>query len=723
MTDDTSSPSRSPADRPLLVCLLPARNAAHDLPAYLDNVSRFCDAVVALDDGSTDATPDQLADHPLVKVLLRNDRREDYRGWDDAANRNRLLAAAADLNPHWLISLDADERFDARDATSLRQLLETDALPGCVYGFRHVQMRQDAEHFEPRYQWVYRLFSAAHGQRFPAQRLHFIPIPTSLPRSRWIKTTLRIQHFGGQTAERRIARFAKYLEADPQRTYQAEYGHLLAADAREDLRRWQPRPASVPVLLASDTFDDPTRDDGALSDDTDQAALSAIIIAQNNEATIARTVASVVNQEVPDTFEVILVASGHDRTAAIVRRDFPTVTVIELPRPALPGEARNAGLAVARGEFISFPGSHVELLPGSLAARLRAHRRGYAMVTGVTTNGTPTAAGWASYFLDHAEGLPGQAPAELNGPPAHCSYARLPLLEVGGFPDGVRTGEDTEANRALVERGYVAFRDPAVQLVHRSRCTTVGRLLKHHFQRGRGWGRMLVSRHRAQGRLVNRTVIRGQLIEAVPRRLTRIAFNTSLARGDITAQYQRVRTLVALGAAASWLGMWFEILRPTPGKSAVLFGHPMPNLLIISLVDGPRLALAQIDHVARDVTIQPVPAGQEAPAATSISALVDLVGQHTNKPDARSLTELREVIGDVFNVPNLGCLIDEGMGLVIQPMLSGGQDAALTASRPWSSIRNAAIVIRELRRGRLRSTLPLWETISAVERLRRSTSA
>ena len=722
MTDGMSSGQHSTTDRPLLVCLLPARNAAHDLPAYLDNVSRFCDAVVALDDGSTDATPDLLADHPLVKVLLRNDRREDYRGWDDAANRNRLLAAAADLNPQWLISLDADERFDTRDAASLRQFLETDALPGCAYGFRHVQMRRDAEHFEPRYQWVYRLFSAAPGQRFPAQRLHFIPVPTSFPRSRWIKTTLRIQHLGGQTAERRFARFAKYLEADPQRTYQAEYGHLLTADAREDLRRWQPRPASVPVLFASDRSDDPTPDDDALSDDADQPALSAIIIAQNNEATIARTVASVVNQEIPDTFEVILVASGQDGTAAIVRREFPTVTVIELPRPALPGEARNAGLAAARGEFVSFPGSHIELLPGSLAARLRAHRRGYAMVTGVTTNGTPTAAGWASYFLDHAEGLPGQAPAELNGPPAHCSYARLPLLEVGGFPDGVRTGEDTEANRALVGRGYVAFRDPAVRLVHRSRCTTAGRLLRHHFQRGRGWGRMLVSRHREQGRLINGTVIREQVIDAVPRRLARIAFNASLAREDITKQYQRVRTLVMLGAAASWLGMWFEILRPTPGKSTVLFGRPVRNLLIVSLVDEPRLALAQIDHVAREATIRPIPVEQDASVATSIPAVMALVKAQTGKPDAPSLASLRAAIGDAFNVPDLECLIDHDMGLTTRPTRPAVQSAAPTPSRAWWSVRNAAIVIWALRRGTLRSTLPLWETISAVERVRTSTS-
>lgn len=710
----------APVECPLLVCLLPARNAEHDLPGYLDCVANFCDAVVALDDGSTDQTWELLNRHPLVKVLLRNPRREDYRGWDDAANRNSLLEAAAPLQPEWLISLDADERLDDRDANSLRGFLETDALPGCAYGFRHVPMRNDADHFLPKYQWVYRLFSASPGQQFPAQKLHFIPVPTSIPRHRWVKTTLRIQHFGGATAKRRMARFNKYLEADPQRTYQSDYAHLLASQPTEDLRRWQPRPASMPVLLASGTIDVP--DVSPIADDPGNPALSAIVIAQNDERTIAATVASVVGQDVPEPFEVIVVASGSDRTAAIVRDQFPSVTLVELAAPALPGEARNAGLRVARGAFVSFPGSHVELVHGSLAARLKAHRRGYAMVTGVTINGTLTRAGWASYFLDHAEGLPGHTPAELNGPPAHCSYARLPLLEVGGFPEGVRTAEDTVVNRALVKRGYVALRDPAVQFVHRSRCTSTRKLLEHHFQRGRGWGRMLVAEYRERGHLLNRDVVRTRLIEAIPKRLDRIEHNIGFARNGVAAEYRRVRGLIALGAVASWLGMWAEVLRPAPGKLSVLLGRPVVNVLVVESASVFNISLMQIDHVSRQRTMRTMSSELRVPLGDQDAALASVLRGEGDGQTASTVRETRNVLRVSLHIDDLECIIDHRTGMVSDPSAT---ESAKSQPSLWATLARVTDVavaslgtVYRLRRRTIQSTMPLLETITVVNRLR-----
>src|SRR5215212_1552146 len=87
-----------------LVCLLPARNAAADLPGFFESAARFADAVVALDDGSSDDTGMLLRANPLVARVEVNPHRSDFRGWNDAANRNLLLKAAAGLRPDWIIS-------------------------------------------------------------------------------------------------------------------------------------------------------------------------------------------------------------------------------------------------------------------------------------------------------------------------------------------------------------------------------------------------------------------------------------------------------------------------------------------------------------------------------------------------------------------------------------------------------------------------------------------
>ena len=541
-------PAAGEADgsRPLLVCLLAVRNGAAELADYLESAERFADAVIALDDGSSDATAELLAASSLVAEVIRNPARDSYAGWDDAANRQALVDACAELGPRWAVFLDADERIDPDDAAALREFAAGEAVPGEAYGFRVHRMIGSLDRYDRAELWVYRMFAPEPGMRIPAaERLHFVPVPEEIPRTRWRQTTVRIQHLAGLDEQRRRSRLLKYEQADPDRRWQADYERLLEA---RPARPWVARPPGLPVLLA------PGRGASRVSgDDLDFGAplLSAIVISHDDETRIERTVRSVVEQECEQPFEVIVAVSGTDRTAAVVAERFPQVTLIDLGERALPGRARNAGVAAARGDYISFPGSHVELPPGSLAARIGAHEAGWPMVTGSIVNGNLTRSGWAAYFLDHSSSLPGRPSGELAAAPAHCSYVRQFVLEAGGFPEDIRAGEDTVVNQALWRRGHRAYREREIRLIHRSPCTNPIRLVRHHFVRGRALARIL---RPAPGAPRSRRFLRGyarRRLDATDRRLADWG-------GELAPRYRSVRRLVKLGIAAAHAGALYE---------------------------------------------------------------------------------------------------------------------------------------------------------------------
>ena len=238
-----------------VACLLPARNASADLDGWFESVERFADVVVALDDGSTDDTAAVLAAHPLVRTLLRNPPRAGYAGWDDAANRQRLIDALEPIAPRWIVQLDADERVDESDALALRRFLERSSVhehverpdPTCAYLLGVCRMIGDQQHWDRLENWAGRVFAYRPGIRLPTAKLHLTPLPCDISPERYVRMTLRIQHLANLTPERREARHRKYAEADPSTQYQPSYAHLL--DNPSSIRAWTTRADQLPVVL------------------------------------------------------------------------------------------------------------------------------------------------------------------------------------------------------------------------------------------------------------------------------------------------------------------------------------------------------------------------------------------------------------------------------------------------------------------------------------------
>lgn len=450
----------------MILVLLPVRNAAADLSGYFESVSRFADGVLALDDGSIDETPELLRQEKLVRGILHNPPRSGFAGWDDAANRNRLLAAAADLEPDWILSLDADERIDEADGTSLRTFAQSDAIPGLAYGFRCYPTSDDGRLYLPPPIWIYRLFHYSEGQRFPDQRFHFAPIPTDIPREAYLRTTFRIQHLGGFDNARRTARYEKYRDADPDRRFWPSYSALLAPVDDDLLLPWQPRPIDEPALF----WEEPVTAEPAES-----LSCAVIVLDDKADDQEVRTTISVLRGLQGEPFETVLVGHRHAVSDG--------VTHVAVPPDATRGAKLLAGLTATTADLLAVVEAGQRLGSADLGRIWCALAEGY----GVTR--CAIVAPGARKRQQQAQWLRGNWPDEPGelGSWRPVGYRRDALAELGSMPGLALLDRDAESFliRSLARKGVLVGRVPATITDRR---ILPGELsVRTCFTRGRDW--------------------------------------------------------------------------------------------------------------------------------------------------------------------------------------------------------------------------------------------
>lgn len=94
-----------------------------------------------------------------------------------------------------------------------------------------------------------------------------------------------------------------------------------------------------------------------------------VIPTRNRPETLAVAVESAIRQK-PDRIEVIVVDDGGEIPANVISH--PAVRSIRLEKKSGPAAARNAGLAVANGKWVTFLDDDDQLLPGMLDRCLQA---------------------------------------------------------------------------------------------------------------------------------------------------------------------------------------------------------------------------------------------------------------------------------------------------------------------------------------------------------------
>ena len=200
-------------------------------------------------------------------------------------------------------------------------------------------------------------------------------------------------------------------------------------------------------------------------------AWSVVVPSYRSEATIRACLQSVLRQDLAQPFEVIVVDSGDDETAAIVEREFPEVQLVQLPAQTEAPLARNIGVQRGRADLIAFIDSDCTAPPDWLS-RLRAVlEQGYDGVGGAIANGNgETLVSWAGYICEFRESLPGGPLREAAYmTPNNVAYRREAFSSVGGFPAGCFPLEDQVFNDALRRRGARLCVDHGIVVSHRHR--------------------------------------------------------------------------------------------------------------------------------------------------------------------------------------------------------------------------------------------------------------
>jgi glycosyltransferase involved in cell wall biosynthesis len=213
--------------------------------------------------------------------------------------------------------------------------------------------------------------------------------------------------------------------------------------------------------------------------------LSVVVPSYNSEKTIRRCLRSLAEQKTAIKFEVIVVDSSRDGTAALVAREFPWAKLIHLDQRAYPGEARNIGIQNTSGEIVAFLASDCVADSRWVETRCRLHQEGFVGVGGAIVNANPqSVVGWANYFMEFIFSLPGRPREEIKGKIIHnLSYCREVFDRCGLFDPSLPMGEDTVFNRQMVLRGEPMIFEPEIIAGHINP-TSLRELLVHHFRHG-----------------------------------------------------------------------------------------------------------------------------------------------------------------------------------------------------------------------------------------------
>ena len=240
--------------RPTLLAMMAVRNEANRfLQPVLDRLSTLADGIVILDDASTDHTPELCRAHPQV---IRFERLSTpLFPHNEAQLREKLWQLTVELNPDWILAVDADEIFETRNGREISAFLQQTQYELITFPVYHFW--GDFRHYRVDRWWHPACGRTACLHRYQKNRtyhwaprtLHCGRFPQEAYRMPRFDSAIPLLHLGYAHQWEHQEKYRRYLHLDPQGEFCPLVHYRSIINSRPELRRW--RGEDVEALLWS----------------------------------------------------------------------------------------------------------------------------------------------------------------------------------------------------------------------------------------------------------------------------------------------------------------------------------------------------------------------------------------------------------------------------------------------------------------------------------------
>jgi GT2 family glycosyltransferase len=286
--------------------------------------------------------------------------------------------------------------------------------------------------------------------------------------------------------------------------------------------------------------------------------LSVIIASFNAQGTITACLQSLATQRTEEKFEVIVVDSSTDATPVLVRCKFPNVTLCTFSDRKFCGDARNAGISIAKGDIIAFIDADCVADRGWVDEILKAHQSSHLAIGGAIANREPSSiVGWGAYFCEFSQWMPNIRPtwlADVAG--ANMSYKRKIFEELGPFIEGSYCS-DTDFHWRLSQIGHRIRFVPSILVFHHYIDGFPG-FIRHEYHHGQSFARV-----RVEGKQFSRLkrFIYVMLAFLIPAKRFLEIVRRSFGNRTYVPEFVKVSPLVLLGLVSWAVGEWVGYIR------------------------------------------------------------------------------------------------------------------------------------------------------------------